>query len=178
VLPASASFFVNFFRCASESIQAFQKVAAADNTSAVSPPPGGNSWQLCASPPGPFEARTRRGINEIIKPRSKRVGNDERRPKASRNRVLRPVREVPHCGFLTVHSSSPITRRPQRPLLEFPSCARADEPIQPKRGEQMIYTVPVALVCAAATSAIVIAALLFPLPSFRKQESRPQVSTA
>ena len=42
----------------------------------------------------------------------------------------------------------------------------------------MIYTVPVALVCAAATSAIVIAAFLFPLSRVRKQESKPQATTA
>jgi len=39
---------------ASESIQAFQKVAAADNTFVVSLPPGENSWQLCVSSSGAF----------------------------------------------------------------------------------------------------------------------------
>jgi hypothetical protein len=42
----------------------------------------------------------------------------------------------------------------------------------------MIYAVPVALAFAVATSAIVIAAFLFPLHHFRKQESKPHVAGA
>jgi hypothetical protein len=41
--------------------------------------------------------------------------------------------------------------------------------MQRKEDEQMIYTVQVALACAAATSTVVIAALLF----YRKRFSKP-----
>ena len=42
----------------------------------------------------------------------------------------------------------------------------------------MIYTVPMALVCAAATSAIIIGALLLPLRRLRTQESKPEMASA
>jgi hypothetical protein len=89
------------------------------------------------------------------------------------------MREIPHCGFFVANLYRDHYETRSTPAFGIPihrTLSRGT--IRQQGGEEMIYTVPVALVCAGAMSAIVVAALLFALRNSRKQESKPEVISA